>query len=119
MVPNGTRQGRGEHLAVERIMALQVAQGQLPYPLLRPMPQPGNVATTRPVPESALQPTGNAVNVNGRQKKNAIANTQTQGLPTSVDQRGSTFSGMAPRHVFPLMDLPEEVKTRLDCTQDS
>jgi hypothetical protein len=38
---------------VERIMAMQVAEGQLPFPLPQPMPQPRIVFAKRPVHEHA------------------------------------------------------------------
>ena len=39
-------------------MAMQLAEGELPYPLLRRVPQPETSFATRPVPQHARRPTG-------------------------------------------------------------
>ena len=60
MTGKGANEKIDREAHVKRIKAFQVAQGELPYPLLAPIPQPGYVFATRLVFDNAPQPTGNA-----------------------------------------------------------
>lgn len=60
MTGKGANEKTDREAHVKRIKAFQVAQGELPYPLLAPIPQPGYVFATRLVFDNAPQPTGNA-----------------------------------------------------------
>jgi hypothetical protein len=91
-----TRQGRGDHLAVERIMALQVAHGQLPYPLLAPRPQPANVFATRLVFEQAPQSTGGTVTFEQASEPSIIRSPGTPSTTTSTPSVACTFTLSAP-----------------------
>jgi hypothetical protein len=70
---------------VKRIMAFQVSQGELPYPLLPPIPQPGYVFATRLVLEDAPQPTGDATAASSTEVPEEAAHSTTP--PTDQEFR--------------------------------